>query len=170
MPDLSAYLPEWVVHLLARLILLLRRHNLAAGHCRAPGTPSWLHAQRDLPPGAGRALAASVRSAPGHAIEWTCRRLGIDPDGPDWPQPASPVAAFGGGVHGCRAGLVACGLPWWESSETVPGVIGTGPGDSGGRCNGLAPARLIHAANMPRPRAAISEAIQPSPAQGLSTN
>ncbi len=115
-PDPSAYLPEWVVHLLAWLILFLREHGPAAGHRRTRGVPSWFHARPNLPPGSAQALAAPVRGAFGRAIAWMCRRRSIDPGHPHRPELASTIAAFGGSVHGFRAGLPPCGLQWWKNS------------------------------------------------------
>jgi len=121
--DASAHLPEWLVHLLARIICFLLEHGRGR-HRRLRGAASWFHHRPDLPPGSAQAEAASIRGTFGRAIEWMCRRHGIGPGHPDWPELARAIVAFGGSVHGFRAGLPPCGLQWWENPEIVPGLIG----------------------------------------------
>ncbi len=123
-PDAPAYLPDWLVHLLALLIHFLQQRRLAAGHRGSPALTSWVHDRPDLPPGSAQALAASVRGTFGRAIEWMCRRCGIGPRHPDWPELSRAIVAFGGSVQGFRAGLPPCGLQWWENPAIVPGMIG----------------------------------------------
>ena len=122
-PDAPTESPDWLVHLLALFILFARQ-----GPCHLAslpsGVPAWCHDRPDLPPGSAQALAASVRVTFGRAIEWMCRRRGIGPGHPDWPELARAIVAFGGSVHGFRPGLPACGLQWWENPAIIPGMIG----------------------------------------------
>ena len=55
--------PEWLVHVLALLVLFLRRHLPLYR-----GLPSWWHDRPDLPLGSVQARAASIRGAFGNAI------------------------------------------------------------------------------------------------------
>ena len=71
-----------------------------------------------------QALAASVRGEFGNAIAWMCRRRGIGPGHPDWPELSRAIVAFGGSTKGFRPGLPACGLQWWENPDVMPGMIG----------------------------------------------
>ncbi len=121
----DAHLPGWVVQLLARLILCLIESWLGAGLRRASRLPSWLQERPDLPAGSTQAEAVSVRGQFGNAIAWMCRRRGIGPGHPDWPELSRAIVAFGGSVAGFRAGLPACGLQWWENPNVVPGMITT---------------------------------------------
>lgn len=123
-PDASAYLPEWIVHLLARLILFLRAHSLAAGHRRVSGVPSWFHAQPNLPPVSARTRAVPARGAFGQTMAWMRRRRGIGSGRPYGRERTSTIAAFGGSLHGVRAGLLRCGLPWRENPAIAPGMTG----------------------------------------------
>jgi len=121
--DASSRLPEWVVHLIALVIRFMLERMLAAcsAHSRLP---SWWHDRPDLPPGSIEALAASIRGPFGNAIAWMCRRRGIGPGHPDWPELSRAIEAFGGSVKGFRAGLPPCGLQWWENPNVVPGMAG----------------------------------------------
>ena len=121
--DASSRLPEWVVHLIALVIRFMLERMLAAcsAHSRLP---SWWHDRPDLPPGSIEALAASIRGPFGNAIAWMCRRRGIGPGHPDWPELSRAIVAFGGSVKGFRAGLPPCGLQWWENPNVVPGMAG----------------------------------------------
>jgi hypothetical protein len=71
-----------------------------------------------------QALAASIRGEFGNAIAWMCRRRGIGPGHPDWPELSRAIVTFGGSTKGFRPGLPACGLQWWESPDIMPGMIG----------------------------------------------
>jgi len=122
-PDVSAHLPEWVVHCLAQLILLLLETLLAIRPRRSSAQPSWWQDRPDLPAGSAQAEAASIRGQFGIAIAWMCRRYGIGPGHPDWPELSRAIVAFGGSVRGFRAGLPACGLQWWENPRIVPGMV-----------------------------------------------
>ena len=123
LPDTSAYFPAWIVHLLARLILFLRRHNLAAGHRRAPGVPSWFRSRPALLLDPAQTLAASVRGVFAHAIGWMRHRRGSDLGHRGWPALAATVATLGGKLHGSRAGLQSHGLRRGNPSLVVPGKI-----------------------------------------------
>jgi hypothetical protein len=125
-PDAPARLPEWLVHLIARVIRFLLDRTLAARSGRSP-LPAWLHDRPDLPLGSAQALAASIRGAFGNAIAWNCRRRGIGPGHPEWPELSRAIVAFGGSIHGFRPGLPACGLQWWENPDIVPGMTGETP-------------------------------------------
>jgi len=122
-PDASARLPEWVVHLLALVIRVMLERMLAACSRRSR-LPSWLHERPDLPAGSAQALAASGRGAFGNVIAWMCRRRGIGPGHPDWPELSRAIVTNGGSVQGFRTGLPACGLQWWENPNVMPGMIG----------------------------------------------
>ena len=122
-PDASTRLPEWVVHLLARIIRFMLERMLAGRSGRSE-LPSWWHDRPDLPPASAQALAASTRGPFGNAIAWMCLRRSIGPGHPDWPYVARTIVAFGGSVKGFRAGLPACGLQWWENPNILPGMIG----------------------------------------------
>ncbi len=120
-PDASPRLPERLVHCLALIVLFLRSH---LPHYRRARLPSWWHARPDLPPGSVQQLAASIRGEFGNAIAWMCRRRGIGPGHPEWPELSRAIVAFGGSVRGFRAGLPACGLQWWENPNIIPGMSG----------------------------------------------
>ena len=120
-PD--APLPEWVVRLVTLIIRLILECSFAA-RSRRSRLPSWWHDRPDLPPGSIQALAASIRGEFGNAIAWMCRRRGIGPGHPDWPELSRAIVTFGGSVKGARPGLPACGLQWWENPDIVPGMIG----------------------------------------------
>ena len=119
-------LPEWVVRLVTLIIRLILGCSFA-GRSRRARLPSWWHDRPDLPLGSIQALAASIRGEFGNAIAWMCRRRGIGPGHPDWPELSRAIVTFGGSVKGFRPGLPACGLQWWENSYIVPGMIGETP-------------------------------------------
>jgi hypothetical protein len=122
-PDASARLPEWVVHLLALVVHFVLERMLAARSRRSP-LPSWSHDRPDLPAGSAQAEAASIRGPFGRSIAWMCRRRGIGPGHPDWPELSRAIVAFGGSVKGARPGLPATGLLWWENPNVTPGIVG----------------------------------------------
>jgi hypothetical protein len=122
-PDAPPPLPEWVVRLLTLIIRLILGCSFA-GRSRRARLPSWWHDRPDLPLGSIQALAASIRGEFGNAIVWMCRRRGIGPGHPDWPELSRAIVAFGGSVKGFRPGLPACGLQWWENPDIVSGMIG----------------------------------------------
>jgi len=127
-PDASPRLPEQIVRFLLLLILLVREHVLAFRHFSATGLlPSWWNYRSDLPPGSVQQYAASLRGEFGNAIAWMCRRRGIGPGDPDWPQIRCAIIAFGGSVKGFRQGLPACGLQWFENPHILPGAVGEIP-------------------------------------------
>ena len=112
--------PEWVVHFLALLILFLLEHVEALSLRRSLGLPSrW----QDLPSGSPQVEAASVRSSLGTAIAWMCRRHGIGPGHPEWPEMSRAIMAFGGTLAGYRTDAPPCMLQWWTNPNTVPGVV-----------------------------------------------
>jgi hypothetical protein len=125
-PDAPPPLPEWVVRLVTLIIRLILECSFGA-RSRRSRPPSWWHGRPDLPAGSIQALAASIRGPFGNAIAWMCRRRGIGPGHPDWPELARAIVAFGGSVKGARPGLPACGLQWWENPDLVPGMIGETP-------------------------------------------
>ena len=120
--DASQRQPEWLVHILAVVIYFLRKHLPHYGR----RLPAWWHERPDLPLGSVQALAASIRGDFGNAIAWSCRRRGIGPGHPDWPELSRAIVAFGGSLKGFRAGLPACGLQWWENPHLGIGMIGDG--------------------------------------------
>ncbi|MGA3398884.1 MAG: hypothetical protein ABSC95_06665 [Acetobacteraceae bacterium] len=123
-PEGTAHLPEWLVHCLARLILFLLEHWLADRRGRSPRLPAWWHDRPDLPLASAQAEAASVRGSFGRSIAWMCRRRGIGPGHPEWPELSRAIVAFGGSLKGFRAGAPPRGLYWWENPDLVPGMIG----------------------------------------------
>jgi hypothetical protein len=126
-PDASPRLAEHFVRFLVLVGLLVREYWLAFRDYRTGRLPSWWHCRENLPPGSVQQLAASIRGEFGNAIAWMCRRRGIGPDHPDWPEIRCAIIAFGGSVKGFRPGLPACGLQWWENSRIVPCAIGDVP-------------------------------------------
>jgi hypothetical protein len=123
--DASAPPPEWLVHLLARIICFILEYTLARRSRRSilRLTPCF-HDRPDLPLASTQAEAASIRGPFGRSIAWMCRRRGIGPGHPDWPYLSRTIVAFGGSVKGARAGLPPTGLLWWENPNVVPGMIG----------------------------------------------
>jgi len=121
-PDAPGRQREWLVHILALLIFLLRKHLPRNG--RGLLLPSWWHDRPDLPLGSVQALAASIRGNYGNQIAWTCRRRGIGPGHRDWPEISRAIVAFGGSLKGFRAGLPPCGLQWWENPHLGIGMGG----------------------------------------------
>jgi len=119
----SARMPQWLIHLIARLIRFMLERVLATRAHRAR-LPAWWNLRADLPKGSVQQLAAAIRGEFGNAIAWTCRRRGIGPGHPDWPEISRAIVAFGGSLAGFRPGLPACGLQWWENPAIVPGMIG----------------------------------------------
>ena len=150
-PDAPARLPEWLVHLIALVIRFVLERTLATRSGRSP-LPAWWHDRPDLPLGSAQALAASRRGAFGNAIVWMCRRRGIGPGHPDWPELCRAIVAFGGSIHGFRPGLPACGLQWWENPDIVPGMTGE---------TAATPAVTALAALLSRP--AVANARPPAP-------
>jgi hypothetical protein len=122
-PDASARLPEWLVHFIARFIHFMLKRMLAA-QLRRSKLPYWRDDRADLQPGSAQSEAAAVRGHFGNAIAWMCRRRGIGPGHPDWPELSRAIVAFGGSVKRFRAGMPALGLQWWENPNIVPGMIG----------------------------------------------
>jgi hypothetical protein len=120
----SARLPEWLVHLVALVVRFLLECTLAGRSRRRVTLPSWWNCRPNLPSGSVQQLAASRRGHFGNAIAWMCRRRGIGPDHPDWPELRRAIIAFGGSVKGFRPGLPALGLQWWENPQILPGAIG----------------------------------------------
>ncbi len=122
-PSASAPPPGSLVDLIGLVIRCLLKSIWAA--CLRPyRVPAWWHDRPDLPLGSVQALAASIRGAYGNQIAWTCRRRGIGPGHPDWPELSRAIVAFGGSLEGFRAGLPPCGLQWWDNPHVVSGMIG----------------------------------------------
>ncbi len=122
-PDAPAHSPDWLVHLLARLILLLLETLLAIRPRRSSAQPSWWRDRPDLPAGSAQAAAASVRGPFGRSIRWMCIRHGIGPGHKDWPELSRAILAFGGSLEGFWAGAPPKGLEWWENPGVIPGVV-----------------------------------------------
>jgi hypothetical protein len=87
------------------------------------GLPSCWHDRPDLPPGSAQAEAAAVRGPFGNAIAWMCRRHGVGPGHPDWPELSCYILMFGGSLAKCRRGRPPRGLQWWENPYIVPGLV-----------------------------------------------
>ncbi len=149
-PEAPAQMPEWLVRLIARLILFLLEHWLAARPRRSHRPPSWWHDRPDLPAGSTQAEAASIRGPFGRSIAWMCRRHGIGPGHPEWPELSRAIVAFGGSVAGARAGTPPSGLLWWENPNIVPGLV------AGFGAPAAAPAALLE-------QQAVANAAPPAP-------
>ena len=121
--DASARLSQWVVHLIALVVRCMLERMFAGRSHRSP-LPSWLHERPDLPLASTQAEAASLRGPFGRSIAWMCRRYGIGPEHPDWPELSRTIVAFGGSVKSARPGLPALGLLWWENPNVTPGCAG----------------------------------------------
>ncbi len=121
-PDASAHLPEWLVQCLVLLLLFLAKHGRAARLRRSRQVQAWWQERPDLPAGSIQALAASIRGPFGRAIASMCRRHGIGPGHPEWPELSRAIVAFGGSLRGFRAGAPPLGLHWWENPNIVPGM------------------------------------------------
>ena len=171
----SARLPEWLVHVIALVVRFILERSLAGRSSRVVTLPSWWNCRRDLPPGSVQQLAASRRGAFGNAIAWMCRRRGIGPGHPDWPELRRAIIAFGGSVKGFRPGLPACGLQWWENPHILPGAIGDIPATPAANAAAALLSRQAVAALSPpamvvapaRPIAAVASA--PAPQRKLFT-
>ena len=122
-PDTSRRLPKWLVRLIALLIHCMVKRMLAA-QLRRSKLPYWHDNRPDLPAGSTQSEAASIRGPFGRSIAWMCRRRGIGPGHPDWPELARAIVAFGGSIKGARPGLPATGLHWWENPNIAPWVAG----------------------------------------------
>ena len=170
-PGASADLPDWLVRLLALLVLLARKWALACGRRGLPALPAWYYERPDLPFGSAQALAASIRGAYGNQIAWTCRRRGIGPGHPDWPEISRAIVAFGGSLRGFRPGLPACGLQWWENPALVPGMSGMPtPTPAADAMALLLPRQAVRHAPSPAlhdVRLAAQPAVLPAPSRGL---
>ena len=123
-PDALAQAPDWLVHFIAVLIVFVLQRLLALRPHRSLGVPLHWQDRTDLPAGSAQAMAAAKRGEYGNAIAWMCRRRGIGPGHPDWPELSRAIVAFGGSVRGFRPGLPALGLQWWENPNVVPGMSG----------------------------------------------
>ena len=114
-------MPEWLVHLIALFIHCMLKRMLAA-QLRRSKLPYWHDDRPDLPAGSTQSEAASMRGPFGRSIAGMCRRRGIGPGHPDWPELARAIVAFGGSIKGARPGLPATGLHWWENPNVLPGA------------------------------------------------
>ncbi len=112
----------------------------------------------DLPPGSAQDEAATIRGPFGRSIAWMCRRRGIGPGHPDWPELSRAIVAFGGSVKGARAGLPALGLLWWENPNVTPGCIGETRATPAATAIEALLARLAAADAPPVPHVAPNEA------------
>jgi hypothetical protein len=159
--DASAPLPEWVIHLIAMVIRFMLERMLGT-RSRRSGLISWAHDRPDLPAGSIEALAASLRGPFGRSIAWMCRRRGIGPGHPDWPELSRAIVAFGGSVKGARPGLPALGLLWWENPDIIPGMIGeTRPTPAATALALLLSRQAAAAAPSPAPRAIVRSEVEP---------
>jgi hypothetical protein len=160
--DASARLPEWVVHLIALVIHFMLKRMLAA-QLRRSGLPYWWHDRPDLPAGSTQAEAASIRGPFGRSIAWMCRRRGIGPGHPEWPELARAIVAFGGSVKGARPGLPATGLLWWENPNVTPGIVGETAAAPAATAMALLLSRLATAAAAsPAPKTIVRSEAEPA--------
>jgi hypothetical protein len=162
-PDASSRLPEWLVHLIALFIHGLLKRMLAA-QLRRSRLPYWQDDRPDLPAGSTQSEAASLRGPFGRSIAWMCRRRGIGPGHPDWPELARAIVAFGGSVKGARPGLPATGLLWWENPYIVPGIAEETPAAPAATAMALLLSRLeAAAATSPAPNAIARSEAETAP-------
>jgi hypothetical protein len=160
--DASARLPEWLVHLIALVIHFMLKRMLAA-QLRRSGLPYWWHDRPDLPAGSTQAEAASIRGPFGRSIAWMCRRRGIGPGHPEWPELARAIVAFGGSVKGARPGLPATGLLWWENPNVTPGIVGETAAAPAATAMALLLSRLATAAAAsPAPKTIVRSEAEPA--------
>jgi hypothetical protein len=148
--DVAGQLPEWLVRCIAMLIRFLLEHARAARLRRSRRLQPWWRDRPDLPLGSAQAEAASVRGPFGRSIAWMCRRHGIGPGHPEWPELSRAIVAFGGSVAGARAGTPPSGLLWWENPNIVPGLV------AGFGAPAAAPAALLE-------QQAVANAAPPAP-------
>jgi len=147
--DVAGQLPEWLVRCIAMLIRFLLEHARAARLRRSRRLQPWPDDRPDLPAGSTQAEAASIRGPFGRSIAWMCRRHGIGPGHPAWPELSRAIVAFGGSVAGARAGTPPSGLLWWENPNIVPGLV------AGFGAPAAAPAALL--------QQAVANAAPPAP-------
>jgi hypothetical protein len=160
--DASARLPEWVVHLIALVIHFMLKRMLAA-QLRRSGLPYWRDDRPDLPAGSTQAEAASIRGPFGRSIAWMCRRRGIGPGHPEWPELARAIVAFGGSVKGARPGLPATGLLWWENPNVTPGIVDETAAAPAATAMALLLSRLATAAAAsPAPKTIVRSEAEPA--------
>jgi hypothetical protein len=120
-PDSSAEVPEWLVHLLALLILFLLTHMPAVRRRHNARLRSRQVDRPEHPPGSAQAVDASVRGPFGQAIGRMSRHRGIGPEHKDWPDLSRAIEAFGSGLRGPDGSKRP--RRWWEALMTVPGMI-----------------------------------------------
>jgi hypothetical protein len=121
--DVAGQLPEWLARCLALLIFCLLEPWNAVRLLHSRRLQPWPDDRPDLPAGSTQAEAASIRGPFGRSIAWMCRRHGIGPGHPAWPELSRAIVAFGGSVAGARAGTPPSGLLWWENPNIVPGLV-----------------------------------------------
>ena len=143
---------ERLVRCIALLILFLHDPLKAVRLLRSGRLWSWHQDRPDLPPGSAQAEAASIRGQFGTAIAWMCRRHGVGPGHPEWPELSRAIVAFGGSLAGFRAGAPACGLQWWENPRIVPGT-GAGFSAPAAASASLLPLQAVANAAAPAPNA-----------------
>ena len=97
--------------------------HVQAAPAPLPPAAAWWQDRPDLPAGSAQAEAASVRGPFGNAIAWMCRRHGIGPGHPDWPELSRAIVAFGGSLEGSAPASRPRGLQWWENPGIVPGMV-----------------------------------------------
>jgi hypothetical protein len=151
-PGVPAHSPEWLARWLALLIFFLLEPLNAVRLLRSRRLPSLWQARPDLPPGSAQAEAASIRGSFGTAIAWMCRRHGVGPGHPEWPELSRAIVAFGGSLEGFRAGAPPCGLQWWENPNIVPGMVPGFSAPAAATASLLQPHAVAHAA-APAPHA-----------------
>ncbi|HVC59633.1 MAG TPA: hypothetical protein VND19_04610 [Acetobacteraceae bacterium] len=116
------HLPDPIIRLLTRLILLLLELLRAGRSRRTDRSHAWCHMRPDLEPGSTQHVAALIRGAFGNSIAWMCLYNGIGPGHRDWPELSRAILAFGGSLRAFRPGRPAMGLPWWGNPYVMPGL------------------------------------------------
>ena len=160
-PNASSRLPEWLVHLIALFIHCMLRRMLAA-QLRRSKLPYWHDNRPDLPAGSTQSEAASIRGPFGRSIAGMCRRRGIGPGHPDWPELARAIVAFGGSIKGARPGLPATGLHWWENPNVLPGAAREPVAAPAAEAMALLVSRAaVAAAAAPAPRCIVRSEAEP---------
>jgi hypothetical protein len=122
-PEATARSAEWLARWIALLIFLLTEPFNAIRMLRYHRLPSYWYDRPELPPGSAQAEAAAVRGSFGNAIAWMCRRHGVGPGHPEWPELSGYILMFGGSLAKCRPGRRPRGLQWWENPFIVPGTV-----------------------------------------------
>ena len=120
-PDESLQVPMWVIHCLARLIILVLAHVYGLriddeGRLVPVGQDG-----QNFPVGPVQAGAASIRPSFRNSIVWMCHCHGIGQGREDWRDLSRTIMEFGGGVDWCAADGLVSWLAGRENACVAPG-------------------------------------------------